>query len=183
MQLLWYIRGSWVQASPVTTFVFYVTVFYFMNFGLEQQSLSHFVIFGFVCYSMNARDVTFFWMLTQMYTQGKVLLLKYKWLQGEENIRLRTISVIMSNLDADHTYCQLLLWALSNQRENVLRGIRMNQCVENWGQCNTHFDPMATELFRFKIGKWSVCIISLAFTKPKNISFPYFITSVNGWKQ
>jgi len=48
-------------------------------------------------------------MLTQMYTQGKVLLLKYKWLQGEENIRLRTISVIMSNLDADHTYCQLLL--------------------------------------------------------------------------
>lgn len=168
----------------MTAFGFYVIVFYFMNFSLEQQRLSHFAIFAFVCYSMNASNLTFSWMLTQMCTQGKVLLLKYKSLQEEEeNIRLRTISVIMSNLDADHLHCQLLLWALSNQRENVLRGIRMNQCVENWGQRNTYFDPMATELFRFKIGKWSVCIISLAISKSKNISFPYFITSVNGQKQ
>lgn len=94
----------------MTAFGFYVIVFYFMNFSLEQQRLSHFAIFAFVCYSTNASDLTFSSMLTQMCTQGKVLLLKYKSLQEEEeNIRLRTISVIMSNLDADHLHCQLLL--------------------------------------------------------------------------
>lgn len=127
---------------------------------MNNNNKKYFAVFAFVWYSTNATVLPFSWVLAQIHTQDKVLLLKWKWLQEEEaNIRLRTISVIMSNLDADHTHCQLLLWALSSQRENVLRGIRMNQCVENWGQCNTYFDPMATELFRFKMGKWSVCII------------------------
>lgn len=170
MRLLWCIRESFIETTDWISF--YAIIFYFTNLGLKQRRLSHFAVFDIVS-TVKMQQVWLPPVFTQTHVRGKVLLLKYKWLQEEEaNIRLRTINVIMSNLDADHTHCQLLLWALPNQRENVLRGIGMNQCMEvNWGQRNTYFDPMATELFRFKMGKWSICIISLATSKPKNISF------------